>query len=394
MTARQAARPMPLSAPSVVPSAWTHSPLIGGLDGVLGEVVDDVGILLADHVEVTLEDDADGAFAPGRRLLADDDVADLVLLRFEAERRGRRQDVLAEGFFVARAMGDASGSPRSISKDGRVSDSPRVDAMFALLEIVFSRETGMMPQKSDGFKAHLSRIIGGTRDDPMNRKRLNLWLFGDDPARRRPPPRRRPPAEGRIRILASVSPSEGIRRRDRSGTGERRPCFCRPGPGSIPGSRGPAISSGWRNATFSFYIGAGLEPWLPGLLKGLAKRRPATLEASAGLRLASERGRGRTMKTESTTTGRSILMSGSISTWTLRIVGGDRGQADGPRSRRRSGLSPERGRARRRVSGTSTPGTGRDLRGCSGKAIVLAGHAAFGYLARRYGLEQIVPLRD
>jgi zinc transport system substrate-binding protein len=29
------------------------------------------------------------------------------------------------------------------------------------------------------------------------------------------------------------------------------------------------------------------------------------------------------------------------------------------------------------------------LRGCSGKIIVLAGHAAFGYLAKRYDLEQI-----
>jgi zinc transport system substrate-binding protein len=29
------------------------------------------------------------------------------------------------------------------------------------------------------------------------------------------------------------------------------------------------------------------------------------------------------------------------------------------------------------------------LRSCSGKVVVLAGHAAFGYLASRYGLEQV-----
>ncbi len=79
-----------------------------GPDGVLGEIVGDVGVLVADHVHVTLENDAGGALATRRGLLADDDVADLVLLGFETEARGRGQDVLGQGLLVPGTVGNAA----------------------------------------------------------------------------------------------------------------------------------------------------------------------------------------------------------------------------------------------------------------------------------------------
>jgi len=68
--------------------------------------VDLVRVLLADHVEVALEDGPDRALPPGRRRLADDDVADLVALAGEAERLGHAENIIAQGLFVARAVRD------------------------------------------------------------------------------------------------------------------------------------------------------------------------------------------------------------------------------------------------------------------------------------------------
>lgn len=134
------------------------------------------------------------------------------------------------------------------------------------------------------------------------------------------------------------------------------------------------------------YIGADLEPWLPGLLRGLAGHRPETLEATAGLELirsGKEEGRG----------GHGVDQGPfDPHVWldpdmAARIVGSIR--------RRLEVLDPE-GAAEFRHNGAVLEGRLRDLdvryreglRGCSGRVIVLAGHAAFGYLADRYGLEQ------
>ncbi len=77
-----------------------------GQDGVLAEIVDLVRVLLADHVQVALEDGPHGRLAAGRRRLADQDVADLVALARQAQGGGDRKDMIPEGLFAARAMGD------------------------------------------------------------------------------------------------------------------------------------------------------------------------------------------------------------------------------------------------------------------------------------------------
>ena len=58
------------------------------LDGVLEEVVDRVLVLLADHVHMGLEQTVGRPSLPGGGRLADDDVADLVLLHLAAQGPG------------------------------------------------------------------------------------------------------------------------------------------------------------------------------------------------------------------------------------------------------------------------------------------------------------------
>jgi len=77
-----------------------------GLDGVLAEVVDLVGVLFADHVEMALEDGPHGTLPSGRGGFADEDVADLVALAGEAQRSGHAEDVIAQGLFVAGTVRD------------------------------------------------------------------------------------------------------------------------------------------------------------------------------------------------------------------------------------------------------------------------------------------------
>ncbi len=135
------------------------------------------------------------------------------------------------------------------------------------------------------------------------------------------------------------------------------------------------------------HVGAGLEPWLPGLMSGLGDRRPATLEASAGLDLlpaSDEAGH----PGEAHGHGRfdpHVWLDPDLS---VRIVSAIRD--------RLIALDPDGGPVYLR-NAAALEGRLREmdvryregLRGCSGKTVVLAGHAAFGYLARRYGLVQI-----
>ncbi len=77
-----------------------------GLDGVLGEVVGDIGVLFPDHVQVALEHDAGRALMAGAGRLHDQHVPDLVLAGLELQAPGEGYDVIAEGLLVPRAMGD------------------------------------------------------------------------------------------------------------------------------------------------------------------------------------------------------------------------------------------------------------------------------------------------
>jgi zinc transport system substrate-binding protein len=136
------------------------------------------------------------------------------------------------------------------------------------------------------------------------------------------------------------------------------------------------------------FIGAGLEPWLPDLLKAFPEGRVRTLEAAAGLAVADR------SEDEPDEPGGSqdhgpldphVWLDFELD---VRIV--ERIAEELAR------LDPD-GRAEFAANAAVLTGRLRELdaafrdglAGCRGRAIVLAGHEAFGYLARRYGLAQV-----
>ena len=91
---------MPLSAPRVVFSASSQPSFSTGADGVLLEIVAGAAVLLADHVQVALQDDA-GLLFPARAAgLADHQVADAVLFAGQAPALSPGRQVVAQGGFV------------------------------------------------------------------------------------------------------------------------------------------------------------------------------------------------------------------------------------------------------------------------------------------------------
>jgi zinc transport system substrate-binding protein len=133
------------------------------------------------------------------------------------------------------------------------------------------------------------------------------------------------------------------------------------------------------------YIGSGLEPWLPGMLKAFPAGRIRTLEAAAGLAVA---GSAEEEEHEGGHQHGSLdphvwLDFGLDETIVDRIASALAAiePAAGPEFAANAGRLKDRLRS---LDAEFRAG----LAGCRGRTIVLAGHAAFGYLARRYGLLQ------
>jgi len=256
--------------------------------------------------------------------------------------------------------------------------------MFALLEKRILAEDQNDATKNRWIQAYLSHIIGVTWRTSMNRKRLTLWCLAAFCVACRPAGAAA--REPGLRILTSVFP---LKEFAAAIVGERGEAvlLLPPGAGVHTWQPRPGDLVRLAECDLFIYIGADLEPWLPGLMNGLANRRPATLEASAGLTLlpgASEAGH-EAGEHDHGAFDPHVWLDPDLA---LRIVAtiGERLIAldpeGGPVYRRNTAALEER---LRDLDSRYREG----LRGCSGKTIILAGHAAFGYLAHRYGLEQI-----
>lgn len=190
----------------------------------------------------------------------------------------------------------------------------------------------------------------------------------------------------RIRIMASVFPLKEFAAAVAGDRGETT-LLLPPGAGVHTWQPRPGDLVRLTKCDLFVHIGAGLEPWLPELMSGLGDRRPAILEASAGLDLlpASD-GAGHVGELHGH--GRfdpHVWLDPELA---VRIISAIRD--------RLTVLDPEGGpQYLRNAAAVQKRLMEMDaryregLRRCSGKTLILAGHAAFGYLARRYGLEQI-----
>jgi zinc transport system substrate-binding protein len=136
-------------------------------------------------------------------------------------------------------------------------------------------------------------------------------------------------------------------------------------------------------------VGAGLEPWLAGLVRGIAPTRVRVIEVSQGLPLLAAEGR----EDNEPQAGNEHRGGDDPHIWldfglAARVV--DRialefAEAD-PAGR---DVFQARAQALKADLGSLDKEFRAGLAGCAGRSLLVAGHAAFGYLARRYGLKQV-----
>jgi len=191
-------------------------------------------------------------------------------------------------------------------------------------------------------------------------------------------------AAAKIRIMATVFP---LREFAAAVAGDRAEVtlLLPPGAGVHTWQPRPEDIARLASCDLLLYIGSGLEPWLPGMLKAFPEGRIRTLEAAAGLAVPA------TEKDEEPGPGHDhdaldphVWLDFRLD---LRIV--DRIAAELARLDPAAGpeFAANAERLKDRLKELDAE-FGAGLSGCRGKTIVLAGHAAFGYLARRYGLVQ------
>jgi zinc transport system substrate-binding protein len=195
------------------------------------------------------------------------------------------------------------------------------------------------------------------------------------------------PAPGRkLRILATVFPLREFAAAVAGDRGEAG-LLLPPGAGVHTWQPRPGDITRLAECDLLLFIGSGLEPWLPDMLKAFPPGRVRTLEAAAGLAVAAP--------PEDETGGHGDEQAhGGLDphVWLdfeldVRIVGRiaeelARLDPDG-RPIFAANAGELAGRLRK-LDAAFRDG----LAGCRGRDLVLAGHGAFGYLSRRYGLVQ------
>jgi zinc transport system substrate-binding protein len=192
------------------------------------------------------------------------------------------------------------------------------------------------------------------------------------------------PAPGKLRILATVLPLQEFASAiagDSAEVGLLLPA----GAGVHTWQPRPGDIARLAECDLLLFIGSGLEPWLPGLVSAMPAGRLRTFEAAAGLTLpeAGEESHGKEEHAHGPLDphvwldfGLDVALVERIAAELTRI---DPAGASAFASRAADLAARLRALDARFRDGLSA---------CRGKDIVLAGHGAFGYIARRYGLNQ------
>jgi len=135
------------------------------------------------------------------------------------------------------------------------------------------------------------------------------------------------------------------------------------------------------------YIGADLEPWVPDIMRGLAGRKIEMLEAARGLDLIREpEDSGHSHGSEKDGAyDPHIWLDLELAGCIVDLIR-DKLSAIDPEGASMYRRNAETYRERLKVLDLKLK---TELGTCPRKTFIVAGHAAFGYLARRYGLEQV-----
>lgn len=133
------------------------------------------------------------------------------------------------------------------------------------------------------------------------------------------------------------------------------------------------------------YIGSGLEPWLPGLLQAMPPGRPRTFEAAAEivtLEHGEEQDEGPGHRDEGLDPH--VWLDFELDARMAAGIADELGRID-PAGK--EAYAANAGRLSDRLRALDAEFRA-GIAGCERRNLVLAGHGAFGYLAKRYGLVQ------
>lgn len=191
------------------------------------------------------------------------------------------------------------------------------------------------------------------------------------------------PAAIRPRVLTTVYPLQEFASRIAAGRADVE-LLLPPGAGPHSWQPRPGDILRLSRADLVLAVGAGLEPWLGDLVRGVSAGRVRVLEVSQGLPLRRQ--------SEDDEDGHAERGGFDPHVWldfSLDLLIADRIGAA------LSELDPEGAAAYRRNAADLKKDLEaldrrfkEGLAGCAGRPLLIAGHAAFGYLAARYGLVQ------
>ena len=193
------------------------------------------------------------------------------------------------------------------------------------------------------------------------------------------------PAPAKVRILATVFP---LREFAAAVAGERGEAslLLPTGAGVHNWQPRPGDIARLAECDLLLFIGSGLEPWLPSLLRAFPGGRFRMFEAASGLALA-ESGEEPGHDEEDRAHGPldpHVWLDFELDLHIVDGIAAELGRID-PDGRPLFAVNADKLKSRL----TALDRRFREgLAGCRGKSLVLAGHGAFGYLARRYGLVQ------
>jgi zinc transport system substrate-binding protein len=193
-------------------------------------------------------------------------------------------------------------------------------------------------------------------------------------------------AESKLRILTSVFPLKEFAAAIAGDRGEAAQLLP-PGAGVHTWQPRPGDIVSLASTDLFIAIGSGLEPWLTKVVAAVPGRRLRVLEVSRGLDMVGASEEGGELRLHEyehgpvdphiwLDFGLDLLVADRIAAALSEID--PRGAADFQRN-----AAALKGRLRELDSRFAA-----GLKDCAGKHVVVAGHAAFGYLAHRYGLVQ------
>jgi len=191
------------------------------------------------------------------------------------------------------------------------------------------------------------------------------------------------PLEAKVRVMATVFPLGEFAT---AVAGERGQVdlLLPPGAGVHTWQPRPGDIRRLAECNLLIFIGANLEPWLPGLVKAVPGGKVRSLEATADLSLLEAEDKDGPGESGHGPLDPHVWLDFDIDSLIVRKIADVLSLID-PAGRPEFMANADKLIARLRdLDGKFRNG----LAGCQGKDIVLAGHGAFGYLARRYGLVQ------